>query len=125
MKSGDDKTNASAIAMGILVICPTSEWAATIPWSIPAYISISLSLNILLTLMIVVRLVRRSRNIRAAMGSQAGISELYKTTTTMLVESSALFAASSLLVVATWSITNPAVNAFTPILSKTQVCDFP
>ena len=89
------------------------------------YFSISLSLNILLTVMIVVRLVLRSRNIRTAMGCPAGISGLYKTTATMLIESSALFAVCSLLVIIPWAVHSPVANAFTRILAETQVRAFP
>lgn len=89
------------------------------------YLSISVSLNIVLTLMIVVRLVLRARDVRAAMGFPAGISGLYKSIATMLIESSALFSVSSLLVIGTWASQNPAANTFPHILSETQVCAFP
>jgi len=100
------------------------------------YLSISVSLNALLTLMIVIRLVLHGRNIRAATGSAAGISGLYKAVSTMLIESCALFAVSSLVVVAAlvragdlWdrAIYYPGsyvVDIF-PILAEIQVCAFP
>ena len=88
------------------------------------YFSITLSLNVLLTLMIVVRLVLCSRNIRTAMGHPAGIGGLYKTTTTMLIESSALFAVCSLLVVIPAGVYHPIASVFTRILAEIQVRAF-
>ena len=101
------------------------------------YISISVSLNILLTLMIVIRLILYGRKIRAATGSLAGISGLYKTISTMLVESCALFTVSSVLVVGplaayvynltpeVWIIGACVVEIFFPILAEIQVRAFP
>ena len=87
-------------------------------FSVPYY-SISVSLNVLLTLMIVVRLVLHSRNVGTAMGSPRGFGGLYKTIITMLVESSALYAVSSVLVVAQRN--SGIVHTFSPILCQTQV----
>jgi len=101
------------------------------------YLAISVSLNILLTLMIVIRLILHGRQIRATIGSAFGISGLYKTVSTMLVESCALFAVSSLVVIGalaayedSWnpSIFRPGsytVDIFFPILAETQVRAFP
>ena len=102
-------------AMGILTLLAVASRS-----SLP-YISISLSLNILLTLMIVVRLILYGRNVRAATGSPVGISGLYKTIATMLIESSALFAVSSLLVIGATAVYSPITNTFSPILAVTQV----
>jgi len=111
--------------MGILALRPSAEWAKTSPWAPLAYLSISLSLNVILTLMITVRLVLYGRNVRAATGSTAGIGGLYKTITTMLIESSAIFGVSSLLAIVTWGVDTPAVNVFLPILGEAQVRAFP
>ena len=119
------KTNIGDIAMGILAIRPTEQWVKISPWSTLPYISISLSLNILLTLMIVVRLVLYGRKVRAATGSLVGFGGLYVAVATMLIESSALFAVSSLVVIGTWAADSRAANAFTPILAQTQVRAFP
>ena len=88
-------------------------------------ISLSLSLNVILTSMIVVRLVLYSRNVSTAMGSSTGISGLYKSIATMLVESSALFTVSSVLVIGPWAAKNPIANVFARILAVTQVRVFP
>jgi len=88
-------------------------------WPTLPYLSISLSTNIILTLMIVVRLVLHGRNVCTATGSLGG--GLYKTITTMLVESSALFAVSSLLVIGSLAADSGLSYLFTPILSQTQV----
>jgi len=93
--------------------------------SYTTYMSLSLSLNFLLTLMIVARLVLQSWNIRAGMGPSAGISGLYKSIATMLIESSALFAVSSLLVVVPMGLDHPIAELFVPILAETQVRVFP
>ena len=100
--------------MGILSLLSVVS-RSTLP-----YISISLSLNILLTLMIVVRLVLHGRNVRAATGSPVGISGLYKTIATMLIESSALFAVSSVLVIGVMAVDSPLTNTFSPALAETQ-----
>jgi len=82
------------------------------------YLAISVSLNMLLTLMIVVRLVLYSMNIRASTGS-SGVGGLYKTVITMFIESSALYAVNSLLVVVRSSYA--VVDIFLPILAENQV----
>ena len=89
------------------------------------YLSISVSLNVLLTLMIVIRLILHGRNVRTATGSPAGISGLYKAIVTMLIESSAIYAVTSLLVIGLWVVGSHAVNTFLPILSEIQVRTFP
>ena len=100
------------------------------------YLSISVSLNVLLTLMIIIRLVLHDRNIRAATWFRVGISGLYKAVSIMLIESCALFAVSSLVVVVAMvrgisgleDARYPAafvVDIFFPILAETQVRIFP
>lgn len=94
----------------------------TVNFGLP-YFAISISLNVLLTLMIVIRLVLHSRNIRAAMGPSSGIGELYKTIVTMLIESCALYALTSLLVIGlsgSW-----LSDLFMPIHASNQVRAFP
>jgi len=87
-------------------------------------VSVSLSLNILLTLMIVVRLVLHGRNVRTATGSAGGISGLYKAIATMLIESCALFAVGSLLVIVPLFTDSPAANGFQPIFAELQASVF-
>ena len=84
--------------------------------------SLSLSLNILLTLMIVVRLVLHGRSVRTATGSPAGLSGLYETLATMFIESSAIYAGNSLVLIGLWATSNPASYAFIPALTLLQVC---
>ena len=98
-----------------------SGWKTfTIRYSIP-YFSVSISLNVLLTLMIIIRLVLHSRNTRTAAAALAGIGGLYKTIINMLIESSALYAVSSLLVIGTFASGSCAADVFLPILAETQV----
>ena len=116
-------------AMGILFIYQTSQpdnsiWSSVaISFGIP-YFSISLSLNMILTLLIVTRLVLHNRNVRTAMGVPPGFGGLYKAIVTMLVESSALYAVSSLLFVAPWGAGSHVADIFLPILAETQVGAF-
>ena len=115
--------------MGVMTFIRRTSRPGTGIWNYVAfnyavpYLSISVTLNVLLTLMIVVWLVLHNRNIRVAMGCPDGVSGWYKTTVTMLVESSTLFSVSSLLVVGCAG--SGIVNAFIPILCQTQVCVFP
>jgi len=89
-----------------------------------SYFSISLSLNVLLTLMIVTRLVLHSRNIRTVMGASSGLTGLYKTVVTMLIESSAIYAASSLLFLGFWGSRSYVADVFSLIQAETQVRTF-
>jgi len=86
-----------------------------------SYLSISLSLNVLLTLMIVIRLVLHSRNIRAAIGAPSGLTGLYKAVVTMLIESSAIYAVSSLLYLGFWGSRSYVAEVFSAIPTETQV----
>jgi len=122
-------TNDVGLAMGLILIISQahgldSYWANILLHSSIPCISISVSLNVLLTLMIVIRLVLHSRNIRAATGSPAGINGVCKAVVTMLIESSALYAVNSLILIALWVADNDAAGAFIPILAETQVRTF-
>ena len=88
-----------------------------------SYLSISISLNVLLTLMIVIRLILYTRNTRNAMGA-SGIGGMCKAIATMLIESCALYAVSSLLVIIPMAIQNFVMDVFFPILAETQVRAF-
>ena len=122
--------NVVNIAMGIMFIYQTAQPNGSV-WNTDAvnfglpYFLLSLPLNILITLMIVVRLVVHSRRTRNATGSLATISKLYRTVATMLIESSALYALSSFLVVGPLIAKSCATNMFLPILAETQVRPFP
>ena len=123
-------TNIIDIAVGVMLLISQARgwyglWNTTnINLSIP-YTSISASLNILLTIMIVIRLVLLDRKVRAATGSSTGTSRLCKTIATALIESSALYAASSLLMIGLWAVGSSTTYAFLPALCEVQVCDFP
>ena len=105
--------------MGIMFVYQTAAGSAG--WSILPYLSISLSLNTLLTIVIVVRLILHARNTRNALGI-TGIGGLCKAIIAMLVESCALYALSSLLVIGPLGAENYASNTFLTILGQTQVC---
>ena len=70
--------------------------------------------------MIVIRLILHTRAIRTAMGG-SGIGGLSKAIVTMLVESCALYAVSSVLVIGPWSATATFGNTFLDILPEIQV----
>ena len=119
-----NRVNTIDTATGILFVYQSSgmKWnAVPINFGLP-YFSISIALNVLLTLMIAIRLTLYNRNVRTAMGG-AGIGGLCKAVVTMLIESSALYAVSSLLVVGQSSA--GVMEIFLPILAKTQVRAFP
>lgn len=119
-------TNATDVAMGIMLIYQTSQpdssiWnTVAINFGVP-YFAISLALNMLLTLLIVMRLAMHSRNIRNAMGAPAGASGLYATIITVLVESCSIYAIASLLFVIPWGLKSHVADIFLPILAEVQV----
>ena len=112
--------------MGILLEATPSNsiWSTTIDHFGLPYFSISIALNILLTFMIVIRLILHARNTRTAMGI-AGIGGLCAAIVTMLIESCALSAVSSLLFVVPRGAGNHAADIFLPIFSQIQVCPSP
>jgi len=121
------KVHIDDIVIGILAMCLPliKDQGLADVWPTLPYLLISLSLNIILTLMIVIRLVLHRKNFHAATGSPGGISGLYKTIAIMLIESSALFAVSSLLVIGSLVAKSNLSDLFVPILSQTQVCISP
>ena len=109
--------------MGVALVYQNAQ-VTGMTWSALPYFSISLSLNILLTLMIVVRLILHTRNTRAVLGG-AGIGGICKAIVTMLVESCAFYAVSSVLVIGPLGAGNLVTNFFLFILPETQVRAFP
>ena len=124
------------IAMLYSQICTGTDYALLLPYFGVPYLSISVSLNFLLTLMIIIRLVLHDRSVRATTGPRAGISGLYKAVSIIFIESCALFAVTSLVVVVALVRTNAllddislpgtyVVDIFFPILAEIQVRVFP
>ena len=103
------------IAMGIAFVWQ-ARFNAT-GWAHHSYFSISLALNVILTCLIVVRLIMHTRSTRSALG----LGGPYKAIVVMLVESSALYAVASLLVIGTWAANHYMVKFFKPILWQIQV----
>ena len=115
--------NVDNIAVGAILIHRSTEVLGSV-WPALAYLSISVSLNVLLTLMIVIRLVLHVRDTRAALGI-TGTGGLSKAIITMLIESCALYSASSLLVLGPMSANvNPIASFFIPVLPAAQVRAF-
>ena len=109
--------------MGIMLTYQSAELTG-FEWAGIPYFSISLSLNIILTLMIVVRLTLHARGVRTAMG-ETGSGGLCKAIVTMFVESCAINAVTSLLVLGLFGSGTVAADISLPILPQTQVRAFP
>ncbi|KAF5367780.1 hypothetical protein D9615_010510 [Tricholomella constricta] len=113
-----------SIAMGILTIFQSSRpnaslWSAvTVDFALP-YFSLSTSLNVLLTLLMSFRLYLHHRMTKKEGFGSSAIP--YASIVGMLVESSALYAVSSLLFIGTYGAHNGASTLFLPILSQTQI----
>ena len=101
-----------------------SRKATGIAWSALPRFSISLSLNIILTVVIAVRFVLHAKNTRTALGIP-GISGLCKAIDVMPIESCAIYAVSSFLLVGTLGAGSPVSNLFTPTFIEAQVGAFP
>ena len=120
------KADVVDIVMGIMFLrqttAPTGGTRTSVPltFGIP-YFTISLSFNILLTLMIVIRLILHTRNLRTATGITE-IGGLCRAIIVMLIESCALYAVVSLLVIGPWVTGNHVADLFVSILTQTQVC---
>ena len=115
--------NAINVAMGTAFIYQNARVSRPV-WSALPYYSISLSLNILLTLMIVVRLIMHTRNTRTALGI-SGIGGLCKAIVIMLVESCALYAVNSLLVIGPLGAKNVTWSFFMSAIGQVRVRAFP
>jgi len=74
--------------------------------------------------MIVVRLALHVRNIRSVVGAPSGLTGLYKTVFIMLIESSAIYAASSLLFLGFWGSRSYISDVPLAIHAETQVRSF-
>ena len=118
-------TNIIGIVMNIISTFQISQpedsfWKTTaIDFSLP-YLSISVALNVFLTLIIAIRLILHAKETRTALGID-GIGGLCMAIIAMLVESCALYAVSSLLVITQRAVGNHTASIFTAILSQTQV----
>lgn len=72
--------------------------------------------------MIITRLIMHSKDFREAMGTLAHPDRLYNAVVTMLIESSAIYAAAVLLFIVPWGIKSSVQFIFFPILIDAQVC---
>ncbi|KAF8912533.1 hypothetical protein CPB85DRAFT_1301373 [Mucidula mucida] len=112
-----------SISMGIMTIFQSSKpnagiWnSVTIDFALP-YFSLSTSLNVLLTLLISSRLFVHQMWIRKNVGS---MRLPYGSIIALLVESSAIYAVSSLLFIGCYGAGSLVSAVFLPILSQTQV----
>lgn len=116
-------TNSFA-AMGIMVLfeiqLPASNlWTALSAQFVLAYFTLSLSLNILLTLLIVLRLLIHRHRAREYLGATHATN--YTSIVAMLVESSALYTAFSLIFIVSYVRKSAVQNLFLPVLGEIQV----
>lgn len=112
--------------MGIMTLYQTSRpdsslfSGITVNFGLP-YFTISVALNILLTLIIAWRLLLHDRNFKKAIGSQYAISSIYRSIVTMLIESSALYAAVSICFIVPYAMSRHASAIFLSMLSRVQI----
>ena len=101
---------------------PTANfWTETsVNFGVP-YFSLSTALNILLTLLIAARLLSYRAALRRAFGAQHAHSVPYAGIAAMMVESSLLYAVSSLLFIGPYGAKSHVSNIFLPVLSQVQV----
>lgn len=96
-----------------------STWNSLVVDLDTPYYAVTLSLNVVLTLMIITRLILYSKEIQKVLvPSSCGFCKIF---TTVLVESSALYAVTFILFVVPWSAGNWVADIFFPILRETQV----
>ena len=116
------RVNAEYTATGVMHVYWYSERSGNFRAGLP-YFFISLLLNVLLTIMIVIRLFLHTRNVRTIMGG-AGSGGLCKAIVTMLIESCALYAVSSLAFIGAWGAGSYVIIILFAILSEIQVRGF-
>ncbi|KAF9489036.1 hypothetical protein BDN71DRAFT_1512520 [Pleurotus eryngii] len=99
-----------------------SLWTSvTVDFGLPHF-SISASLNVLLTLLILLRLWFHNRSMKQTASMSASRSAIpYASIISMLVESSALYAVTSLLFIGSYGAGSNISALFLPILGQTQV----
>lgn len=116
--------NATKTAIGIVYAYQTSQpsgssYSVAFDFGVP-YFAVALSLNVILTLMIVGRLILHSRNVRNVIGASDGVRGLYSAVVAMLIESCAIYAASSLLFMVPWWIESSVTGFFWQIINEAQ-----
>ncbi|THH13061.1 hypothetical protein EW146_g7118 [Bondarzewia mesenterica] len=115
-----------SISMGMIFLFQISRpsanlWSETsVNFGIP-YFSLSASLNVLLTLLIAARLLLYRRALRHALGPDHAYSIPYASIAAMIVESSMLYAVSSLLFIGPYGAKSHISNIFLPVLSQVQI----
>ena len=116
----------SSLAMGLMTLYKTSRpdsslfSGVTVSFGLP-YFTISVALNVLLTLIIAFRLLLHDRNLKEAIGFYSGISSIYRTIVTMLVESCALYAVVSICFIVPYGMSHHASAIFLSMLSRVQI----
>lgn len=111
--------------MGAIVLYKSSRpgsslWSGvTVNFGLP-YFTIECSLNIFLTLLIAGRLFYHSRNFSKLVPDSKSPT-IYSNVITMVVESCAIYAVTSLLFIGPYAANNYASDIFLPLLSQVQV----
>ena len=112
--------------MGIMTLYKTSRpdsslfSGITVSFGLP-YFTISVALNVLLTLIIACWLLLHDRNLKEAIGFHSGISSIYRSIVTMLVESCALYAIVSICFIVPYAMSDHASAIFLSMLSRVQI----
>ncbi|THH21426.1 hypothetical protein EW146_g152 [Bondarzewia mesenterica] len=115
-----------SISMGILFLFQASRPGASlfnrlsINFGIP-YFSLSASLNVVIAILITSRLLLFRRTLHRALGSAQASSIPYISIAAMVVESSLLYAITSLLFVIPYGANSHVSNLFLPVLSQAPV----
>ena len=110
---------AVAVVFAIQTASPNGFFAqSTTNWALP-YFGISLSLNILLTLLIVGRMWYYTREGQAVFGHAYG--KHYTIISSMFIESAALYAICSILLLATYAIQHPINQIWFGLSPSVQV----
>ncbi|KAJ7753630.1 hypothetical protein DFH07DRAFT_510194 [Mycena maculata] len=111
----------ASIAMSIMVLFQSSRpnanlWTTlTVNFGIPYY-TLSAALNVLITIMITTRLLLYRRSLRNTLGREQAMSVPFASVASMLVESSLLYAVTSILFLVPYGLKSDVSNVFIPIL---------
>ncbi|KAJ7699276.1 hypothetical protein B0H17DRAFT_1006214 [Mycena rosella] len=115
-----------SIAMSVMVLFRESSphshfWTSTtVDFGIPYY-ALSAALNVLITIMITTRLLLYRQALKKTLGNEHALSVPFASIASMLVESSVLYAATSILFLVPYGLKSDVSNIFIPILIQVQL----
>ncbi|KAJ7217070.1 hypothetical protein GGX14DRAFT_300684, partial [Mycena pura] len=115
-----------SIAMGVMILFQSSRpnanlWTkTTVNFGIPYY-ALAAALNVVITIMITTRLLLYRRSLRNTLGEAQAMSVPFASIASMLVESSLLYAVTSILFLVPYGLKSDVSNIFIPILIEVQI----